>query len=344
MKSTFSFEYYAEPPQRTDMVVFVHGLIGDLVRTWGAFPSLLDTDPYLPNLDILMCGYRSRLLRWDPDIPRAGKRLISALEQEAEPDAHIFLVGHSMGGLIILSGLVDACRDGRAQQLPVNKVEWVTLIASPTLGSEAAAGHKYLLNVLRFFPLRWIAWLLASRQVRQLARGTFVDDLMREVVYRLYCTDISPADANARCFVNVRIVLGDEDHVVAESSGRGVFYRLAPKRVSGTHSTVKEPKDHRDPRYRAVANDIAGCLRSDFTALCARCLAGEAEAQAIFDHRWGRAIEYRLTLGFPNEPNVSERRESLRSMTWKSAVERPELAPGRAFDNALMMLTPHGAR
>lgn len=48
-----------EPRLATDTVVFVHGLIGDIVKTWGRFPELLRTDPDLPKLDVLMCGYQA---------------------------------------------------------------------------------------------------------------------------------------------------------------------------------------------------------------------------------------------------------------------------------------------
>jgi len=338
MRPTFDFVYHSKP-KSTDMVVFVHGLVGDLVGTWCQFPALIASDPYLPDLDILLCGYRSRLLGPDPDILRVGRRVLSAVEQDIEPDARLFLVGHSMGGLIILAGLVDACRDGHAQKPPVANLQWVTLIASPTMGSELAAGYKYLLSLLRFLPTRIIAWLLSSRQVRQLARGRYIDELMREVAHRLYCTDIPATDTSSRRFVNVRVVLGDEDHIVEESSARGIFYRLPPRRVTGTHSTVKEPADHRDPRYRAVANDVATGLREDFTTLCSLCLREDREAQVVFDQRWQRAIDYRLEIGFPDRKDVDQERESLRRLTWHVALKKPELAPGRAFDTALMMLT-----
>lgn len=45
-----------------DAVVFVHGLDGHFRDTWGAFPELLHSDPDLPNLDILLWGYRTGFL------------------------------------------------------------------------------------------------------------------------------------------------------------------------------------------------------------------------------------------------------------------------------------------
>lgn len=42
-----------------DAVVFVHGIGGDFLETWGAFPELLASDPELPELDILLWGYQT---------------------------------------------------------------------------------------------------------------------------------------------------------------------------------------------------------------------------------------------------------------------------------------------
>jgi hypothetical protein len=207
------------------------------------------------------------------------------------------------------------------------------------MGSEVAAGHRYFLGLLRLIPTRLvgaIAWLLASKQVRQLARGAFVDELMREVIQRLYCTDIASGDANTRRFINVRVVIGDEDRVVAESSARGLFFRLPPKFVTGTHGTVKEPTDHRDSRYRALTTDIADCLREEFSALCARCREGDMQAQALFNARWRRAQEYRLERAFRGAPVTAERREAFRAVTWRLAAADATLTPARAFDAAIM--------
>ena len=348
MTATFHFEYFdrrPDDPPNSDLIVFVHGFIGDLAATWDQFPALLSSDPDLPALDILLCGYRSRFLRWDPDIPRTGKRVISELDVQAATDTRIFLVGHSMGGLVILSGLAEACRDGYAQQKPTANIAWVTLFASPTMGSEAAGSFKYLIGLLRLFPTRILAWAVSTRQLRQLARGTFVDELLREVMQRLYCTDIAPGDMNTKRYINIRVVIGDDDRVVTESSARGLFHRLPPRYVTGTHSTMKEPTHHRDSRYLALTSDITECLRAEFSTLCAQCLAGDHQAQSRFTRQWERAMRSRLDKVFRDDANTAERRQSLRALTWRLGAADASLTPGRALDAAMVELTyPHEGR
>jgi hypothetical protein len=291
-------------------------------------------------MDILLCGYQSRLLRWDPDVTQVGKRLISELLTQIIGTHRIYLVGHSMGGLVILSGLVGACKDGFAQVSPSANVAWLTLYASPTLGTEFALAYKYLVSFLEWFPVptRVLAWFFASRQVRQLALGTFIDELNREVMKHLYSTDIASGEANTKRFINVRVVVGDEDDVVPESSGRGLFYRLQTLRVTGTHKTVKEPEHHHDSRYLALTNDIAACMREEFSKLCARCIDGEQYAQAVFKERWEHALKDRLTKAFHDDPENVERLRSLRAYTWRMAAADATLTPGQALDAALLQV------
>ena len=335
MTPTFRFEYH-DSRRGNDMVVFVHGLVGDAVTTWGRFPTLIATDPDLPDLDILLCGYRSRLVRWDPDISLTARRLISQLETEVESNARIFMVGHSMGGLVILSGLTAACRAGHARRRPTSNVAWVTLFASPVMGSQLAAGYKFLLNLLNLLPTRLITWFLSSGQVRQLATGPFVNELIEEVTTRLLCTEVESGDANAKRVTHVRVVVGDEDSVVEPTSAKGVFSRLPPKFVTGTHATIKEPADHRDSRYLALTSDIADALRADFSRLCAKCRTGDEQSQALFHALWHRALDERLVKASRREPVTEQFRRDMRALTWRIAADDPSITPGRAFDLALM--------
>lgn len=89
------------PWRRIDAVVFVHGIAGHFRDTWGAFPELLHSDPDLPDLDILLWGYRTSYL--PQDVHGTGtlaRNLVSELRVRLEEaaDAFLVLVAHSMGG------------------------------------------------------------------------------------------------------------------------------------------------------------------------------------------------------------------------------------------------------
>lgn len=335
---TFEFSYL---PERCggDTIVFVHGLVGDRLKTWGKFPQLLRTDPDLPQVDLLMCGYKSRLLRWDPDIGHAGRRLVSELEIQVDEEANIFLVGHSMGGLVILSGLVDALRDGHAQARPCRNVAWITLFATPVMGSQAAAVYKHILWLLRFVPNALLMRLLESRQVAGLARGASIDTLIREVIQRLYLPHIEEGDKNSKRAISVRAVVGDEDQVVTETSAQGVFHTPPPLRVSGTHTTLKEPTDHDDSRYRALKNDLAKYFSPSFAKLCSRCVSGDKEAEAVFFHIWRIALRERIASTWPEHANAEEQHRALGVIAWKLSAVHPDLPPGDVLNLAVVYLS-----
>ena len=51
--------YYCGKKGDLDTVVFVHGLGGNHQKTWKKFPALLKSDPDLPNIDVLLWGYKT---------------------------------------------------------------------------------------------------------------------------------------------------------------------------------------------------------------------------------------------------------------------------------------------
>jgi pimeloyl-ACP methyl ester carboxylesterase len=332
---------YAQPKYGTDTVVFIHGLIGDIVGTWGRFPELLRTDPDLPKLDVLMCGYHSRVVRWDPDVSEAGERLIAELELQVQQGKKIFLVGHSMGGLVIFSALTNAMADGHAQSRPCSDVAWITLFASPVNGSQAAAVLRAIwwgLRYLTFLPIGLVAAVFGTRQIKNLARGTFVDKLVSEIANRVYEPKIQPGDINSKREISIRAVVGAEDLIVTKSSAEAIFQRPAPLRVTGTHGTVKEPENHHDSRYLALSKDVASCFADSFVELCTRCAAGDELSQGMFWDQWEHAITTRVRETFPDSPDAEELRETLAALTWEVAPQSGSVPPREMFQKALVYL------
>ena len=53
--------------------------------------------------------------------------------------AQLFFVGHSMGGLVILDGLTQEAKEGRAAERPAGATRYVVLYATPLNGSSVAS-------------------------------------------------------------------------------------------------------------------------------------------------------------------------------------------------------------
>ena len=263
-------------PQRDlDTVVFVHGLGGHYRDTWGEFPDLLASDPDLPKLDILLWGYVSGVQNGSAaGIATVGGELISDLSVHVQSDNAIHLVGHSLGGLVILNGFADEMAMGRAQTAPTSNVSFISLFASPVSGSSAAAVIKHTLG-----KLKGVGSFLVNKQIREVARGTDVDDLLTKVVDRMYAPETEDGSHRA---IPIRMVMANRDHVVDVTDrerDRARFTRCTPLAFDYDHWTIKEPKDHNDRRYRALSSDVQAGLSERFHRICTDLLDGMKEVQ-----------------------------------------------------------------
>ena len=282
-----------EEQQHVDTVVFVHGILGNETGTWGEFPHLLHTDRDLPKLDILCWGYRSDVVpRRYQDIETEGEALISDLETLVEEGNDLYLVGHSMGGLVILKGLVNRIRNEHGSTHPVNAVRWITLYSSPLLGSAVANVVSFTISAIPV--LRQLMKWLPGNQLYDLRRGDFVEQLVGDTESLIYQPTENALLMNGR--IPVRACYAKQDNVVAKKSAIGIFIDDPPPKLpEGTHSTIKLPEHHRDTRYLVLKNDLEQGLCRSFgricrTALCDNDINLRRRAAERFDRQYGQML------------------------------------------------------
>lgn len=249
----------------TDTVAFVHGILGNYIKTWGLFPKLLAEDPDLPELDVLLWGYRTGWMKRHHELKYEGQHLVTSLQTLIRPNNELVLVGHSMGGLIILQGLVDRMILGHAQTAPCRSVSWITLFATPLNGAWVAGVIRIVFNpVLRLFG--------TYKHLRDLSRGSFCDALMAEVVNRIYRPTVEDT-ANRK--IPIRIVVATRDGAVDEANRDAtltVYRDPEPLQLDEDHSSVKLPTNVGDERYRVLFNDIQIGFARKFRSLCASAI------------------------------------------------------------------------
>ena len=273
--------------ENLDTVVFVHGLQGHFRDTWKKFPELLASDPDLPRLDIFLRGYDSGMFRRGIlGIEEVGGQLISELSVRFRQDNALHLVGHSLGGLVILKGMVSEMRALRGQKPPASSVSFISLFAAPVSGSTAA-------TVLRH-ALRWLPRILAvlSRQFGDVARGRFVDQLLDDVVARI---DAPRATGASRRAIPIRMIMATRDRVVDETNRERAsarFQKTTPLAFDGDHRTIKEPSDHDDRRYQALSHDIQDGLGDRFHRICVDLETGTPPANQAAAREFARRYEH----------------------------------------------------
>ena len=143
-------------------VVFIHGLGGDPRTTWMHSP--MDPSALWPKwvgedaaCNVWTLGYDAALSGWSAgamSLPEQGTALLTALLHEPGLLANpLVLVGHSLGGLVIKAGVVNAETLGDQRFRPVlSALAGVVFVATPHQGSSWATVATRLSRVLRLNP------------------------------------------------------------------------------------------------------------------------------------------------------------------------------------------------
>ena len=100
---------------RDKLIVFVHGFNSSNDAAWGQFPSLLKGDDDFKDFNIILFGYPTKICSSIDKIHEEGNLLASFLNDTFKGKSpnyrRIVLVGHSMGGLVIMRALLSLERD-----------------------------------------------------------------------------------------------------------------------------------------------------------------------------------------------------------------------------------------
>lgn len=148
----------AYPDGRARVVlVYVHGLFGDHKTTWEHLPTQLRTYPALGEPDYASFGFDSPRIQTRV-IDETTDALVFWMKTHLRQYDHIFIIAHSMGGLIAR----DACRlmatrGVREEQELYSRIGHRFLTAVPISGSWAARAIRYVPFVSR--PDKRIAYL-----------------------------------------------------------------------------------------------------------------------------------------------------------------------------------------
>lgn len=210
----------------SQLVLFIHGLGGDRLKTWGRFPDLIRNDQEISgSWDIDFFSFPSNLIRIPfTSAPRAhtlADGLCTELDTRYPQAQRIVLVCHSLGGLVARRCLLDQYKNNVNSQ-----VTDLLLYGTPNTGASLA-------NLARYVP-----W--SHRQLRQLCRESdFVTDLNR---------DWNALTAGKP--LRVLAIIGGRDNIVREESARGIWRDGNVKVVvSASHTDLVKPTGCEDLRY-----------------------------------------------------------------------------------------------
>jgi pimeloyl-ACP methyl ester carboxylesterase len=243
-------------------LLFVHGFLGDAGTTWIAkdavesFPSLLATDDSLSDYDIFLFQYVTKDFR-PPQISNIADQLRFAIKQHI-PCERLVLLGHSMGGLVCMNYILKLLDQNDPQG---QCIAGLLLYGSPMTGVEWA---KYARLVLRLGELKvpllgWVTKLVsANKQIDALTAGSeFIDRLNGKWVVNVLNGGRPGLPAEQRAWFPVRVVSGNDDWVVKESSARGFYSERDWINVDDNHHSLVKPVDRLQMTYQVASSFLA---------------------------------------------------------------------------------------
>jgi len=245
-------------------VIFVHGFRGDAQDTWKlkeseeSFPFMLASDPELPDHDFYIFQYVTKSLD-PPAIDNIVAQLKFVITDKLQ-EKRIMFIAHSMGGLVAMRCILHFLEQGETQSFcglllygtPMTGVEWV----------------KYAQLVLQLATFKVPVLGLISRvlktnkQVSALTEGSeFVEKLNGNWVLRVLNGGHPKIVAAQRAWFPVRVVSGNDDWVVKQSSARGFYSEIDWIDVDTDHIRLVKPKDRLELTYQIAVNFLKDCRR-----------------------------------------------------------------------------------
>lgn len=238
-------------------VVFVHGLEGNERSTWMHKPR--DPTTLWPHwvgqdmgCNVWVAGYNAAVSRWTNSamhLSELGEALFSALQVERDLQSHsIVLIGHSLGGLVIKSGMTQAQTLGDPLRLKLlERIAAVVFVGTPHQGSNLAT----LADKLRF-PLRTNAqvvsmvshdpWLkILNSQFRALHE-------QRKFGVRVFYE-------SKGVFIGLRLLgisIGFRQTIVDRNSSDPGITGVNPTAIEGDHIEIAKPRSRQAYIHKAL--------------------------------------------------------------------------------------------
>ena len=205
------------------LLLFVHGYDSSNDEAWGQFPSFVLDDRSFDVFNLVLFGYQTEKCGNSSSIKDIGSSLKSYLVGVMPQYDAILLVGHSMGGLVIVSGLLDL-DSALSVQLEKRSVA-VATFGTPFNGAKAAGLLPPILcNDLQV------------RDLKPLNRTIF--DLKVKWKERIDSTHVPVSGLSE---IAVFSHYAKDDDLVPRESACDLFFAQPCEAVDGNHRTMVKP-------------------------------------------------------------------------------------------------------
>jgi len=226
---------------RNKLILFVHGLGGNPIKTWGIFPDLLNSDNDInSDYEIDHFDYPTSLFRFPfgpilPKIQDIADGLKSKINNNYANYEEIMLVCHSLGGLIGKKYVLEEIKSNN--RLRISKI---LLFATPNNGAMLASIGSFL------------TW--SHYQIHQLKKKSDFVELLNEDWYKY----------NIDGKVIVKYVIAAQDKIVDKFSAKNIWgnknYEVI---LNKKHKNIAKPIDKNDLTYIYLKNFVLAKSKKD---------------------------------------------------------------------------------
>ena len=265
-------QVHTDPAPNALHAIFVHGLGGEARSTWMHNPA--DHTTLWPNwigedvgCHVWVAGYGAALSGWtDAAMHRTelGEGLFAALQAEPRLQGRRFvLIGHSLGGLVIKSGMTQAASLGDLRRMTLlDSVAGVVFVGTPHQGSSLATVADKLRFVLRTNPQ--VTNMLSDDAWLKLLNGQFRNlHVQRGFRVRVFFE-------TKGVFLGWKILgisVGPRKLIVDRNSSDPGLVGVVATGIEGDHFEIAKPKSCQELSHKAMVEFLASVTEAPSTDL-----------------------------------------------------------------------------
>lgn len=259
------------------VIVFVHGLSGSAISTWGAMAKCFAEDTDFSDIELDYYTYPTRLIRLPFTPPLPGIRDLADgfrtfLEERHCTKKKILIIAHSLGGVIARHTIVTALQSGHLAN--INKL---ALLASPSTGSQLANLGTMV--------------SITHRQLKALCKDE----------EGLAAINVDWEQMKIEEKISVKYILGGSDRVVPSESAAPYLGRDDKAvLINATHRSIVSPDDAEDIRYKTVKRFLRDPPPSEKNAAVTIFPGAIRPADPLFDVYTPKEDAYYLVRSFDN--------------------------------------------
>jgi hypothetical protein len=305
-------------------VIFVHGLGGEARSTWMHNPA--DHTTLWPTwigedvgCHVWVAGYGAALSGWTDaamHLTDLGEALFAALQAEPRLLGHrLVLIGHSLGGLVIKSGMTQAMSLGDPARMKLlDTVAGVVFVGTPHQGSSLATVANNLRVVFRTNPQ--VTDMVSDDPWLKLLNGQFRNlQHMRHFRVRVFF-ETKGVFLGRKIF---GMAFGPRQLIVDCNSSDPGIAGVVPTGIDGDHIEIAKPKSRRELAHKALVEFLDGVTNAPSAALSV------VEAS-------------RAALPEPNELAIRLRNASAPMLSWPSTLPDGTWLPRPEMDALIVNL------